>query len=112
VRGKKKYIYEFSITVGWEIELREGGGGRGDKNAATTTMRCRGVMTFPDVDGAMETGGVQYCELLGRRDHVLSSSRTATRWVPMLTNRRPQPHPSLTIIALYYNTHYTSFILC
>ncbi|KAL3808114.1 hypothetical protein ACHAXA_001020 [Cyclostephanos tholiformis] len=48
VRGKKKYIYEFSITVRWELALSSPDGGE--------TTRCRGEMTFPDVDGTVESG--------------------------------------------------------
>lgn len=51
VRGKKKYIYEFSITVKWELELSSPVGG-----GETTITRCRGEMTFPDVDGTVESG--------------------------------------------------------
>jgi len=43
VRGKKKYIFEFTICVHWEVTL-----GSGDK--------CDGKMTFYDVDGTHEIG--------------------------------------------------------
>ena len=42
VRGKKRYIYEFSIIVKWTLTL-------GDEQAS-------GQMTFPDVDGTCELG--------------------------------------------------------
>jgi hypothetical protein len=58
VRGKKKYIYEFSISVRWELALpssssssSSSGGGDGNE-----VVRCRGEMTFPDVDGTVEPG--------------------------------------------------------
>ena len=58
VRGKKKYIYEFSISVRWELALpssssssSSSGGGDGCE-----VVRCRGEMTFPDVDGSVEPG--------------------------------------------------------
>jgi len=43
VRGKKRYIYEFSVIVKWTLTL-------GDEQAS-------GQMTFPDVDGTCELGG-------------------------------------------------------
>jgi len=43
VRGKKRYIYEFSPTVHWEANFRN------EKN-------CTGTITFPDVDGTHEIG--------------------------------------------------------
>eukprot|EP00979_Chaetoceros_neogracilis_P003466 scaffold598_cov207-Chaetoceros_neogracile.AAC.4 len=43
VRGKKKYIFEFTICVHWEMTL-----GSGDK--------CKGKLTFYDVDGTHEIG--------------------------------------------------------
>ena len=43
VRGKKRYIYEFSIIVKWTLSL-------GDEQAS-------GQMSFPDVDGTCELGG-------------------------------------------------------
>lgn len=43
VRGKKKYIFEFTICVHWEMVL-----GSGEK--------CKGKMTFFDVDGTHEIG--------------------------------------------------------
>merc|ERR1711971_1130275 len=45
VRGKKKYIYEFSITIKWVLTL-------GDDHTKT----CHGEITFPDVDGSCELG--------------------------------------------------------
>ena len=45
VRGKKKYIYEFSITLQWVLTL-------GDDHKQT----CHGEMTFPDVDGTCALG--------------------------------------------------------
>jgi tetratricopeptide (TPR) repeat protein len=44
VRGKKRYIYEFCITVAWQLELVDD-----DKTA-------KGKMTFPDFDGTCELG--------------------------------------------------------
>jgi len=43
VRGKKKYIFEFTFCIHWEITL-----GTGDK--------CKGKLTFYDVDGSHEIG--------------------------------------------------------
>lgn len=43
VRGKKKYIFEFTICIHWEMTL-----GNGDQ--------CQGKMTFFDVDGTHEIG--------------------------------------------------------
>ena len=43
VRGKKKYIFEFTVCVHWEMTL-----GSGDK--------CKGKLTFYDVDGTHEIG--------------------------------------------------------
>jgi hypothetical protein len=45
VRGKKKYIYEFAITIKWVLTL-------GDDHKQT----CIGEVTFPDVDGTVELG--------------------------------------------------------
>ncbi len=45
VRGKKKYIYEFALTINWAVAL-------GDDRA----QNCTGEMTFPDIDGTMELG--------------------------------------------------------
>mmetsp|Transcript_11879 Transcript_11879/g.25726 ORF Transcript_11879/g.25726 Transcript_11879/m.25726 type:complete len:450 (-) Transcript_11879:189-1538(-) len=45
VRGKKRYIYEFSLTIKWVLTL-------GDDHKRT----CHGEMTFPDVDGTVEHG--------------------------------------------------------
>jgi len=41
VRGKKRYIYEFSPTVHWEANFRK-------------AKMCTGSLTFPDVDGTHE----------------------------------------------------------
>ena len=43
VRGKKRYIYEFSICIHWEMKFSN------DKT-------CTGTLTFPDVDGTHEIG--------------------------------------------------------
>merc|ERR1712232_1535937 len=43
VRGKKRYIYEFSPTVHWEANFRK-------------AKICTGSVTFPDVDGTHEIG--------------------------------------------------------
>ena len=51
VRGKKKYMHEFSITVRWELALPSSGGGGGGGGGDGEVVRCRGDMTFPDVDG-------------------------------------------------------------
>mmetsp|Transcript_5551 Transcript_5551/g.8187 ORF Transcript_5551/g.8187 Transcript_5551/m.8187 type:complete len:430 (+) Transcript_5551:33-1322(+) len=40
VRGKRRYIYEFAITLDWELPLSN------DNNNKV----CRGSLTFPDVD--------------------------------------------------------------
>lgn len=45
VRGKKKYIYEFALTLSWTVTM-------GDDHAKT----CHGEMTFPDIDGTVELG--------------------------------------------------------
>jgi tetratricopeptide (TPR) repeat protein len=45
VRGKKRYIYEFGVTVNWVLTL-------GDDHTKT----CHGKMTFPDIDGTVEMG--------------------------------------------------------
>ena len=45
VRGKKKYIYEFALTISWVLTL-------GDDHTKT----CHGSMTFPDIDGTVEVG--------------------------------------------------------
>ncbi|KAL9184987.1 hypothetical protein ACHAXT_002764 [Thalassiosira profunda] len=45
VRGKKKYIYEFTLTLQWVLTL-------GDDHKQT----CHGEMTFPDVDGTCALG--------------------------------------------------------
>ncbi|KAL7527962.1 hypothetical protein ACHAXR_007956, partial [Thalassiosira sp. AJA248-18] len=45
VRGKKRYIYEFGLTIKWILTL-------GDDHTKT----CHGEMTFPDVDGTVELG--------------------------------------------------------
>ncbi len=45
VRGKKRYIYEFSITVNWVMTL-------GDDHKSA----CHGGMTFPDIDGTVDLG--------------------------------------------------------
>lgn len=45
VRGKKRYIYEFGVTVDWVLTL-------GDDHTKT----CHGSMTFPDIDGTVEMG--------------------------------------------------------
>ncbi|KAL7482158.1 hypothetical protein ACHAW6_007843 [Cyclotella cf. meneghiniana] len=45
VRGKKRYIYEFCVTVDWVLTL-------GDDH----TKACHGSMTFPDIDGTVELG--------------------------------------------------------
>jgi len=38
VRSKLKHVYEFSFTVEWNIELKNG-------------LECFGSMKYPDVDG-------------------------------------------------------------
>ncbi len=43
VRGKKRFIFEFSICVHWEMTLGDG-------------RKCKGEMTFLDVDGTHELG--------------------------------------------------------
>lgn len=48
VRGKKKYIYEFALTIKWEFTLLE--------DSALIKQQCRGEMTFPDIDGTVEVG--------------------------------------------------------
>lgn len=45
VRGKKKYIYEFALTIKWVLTL-------GDDHSQT----CTGEMTFPDIDGTVAVG--------------------------------------------------------
>jgi len=43
VRGKKKYIFEFNVCIHWEMTLGSG-------------ERCKGTMTFYDIDGTHEIG--------------------------------------------------------
>ncbi len=43
VRGKKRYIFEFTICVHWEMTLGDG-------------RKCKGHMSFLDVDGTHEIG--------------------------------------------------------
>ena len=43
VRGKKRYIFEFTVCVHWEMTLGDG-------------RKCKGEMTFLDVDGTHEIG--------------------------------------------------------
>ena len=43
VRGKKRYIFEFTICVHWEMILGDG-------------RKCKGQMTFLDVDGTHDIG--------------------------------------------------------
>mmetsp|Transcript_22450 Transcript_22450/g.28331 ORF Transcript_22450/g.28331 Transcript_22450/m.28331 type:complete len:448 (-) Transcript_22450:67-1410(-) len=43
VRGKKRYIFEFTICVHWEMTLGDG-------------RKCKGHLTFLDVDGTHELG--------------------------------------------------------
>jgi len=45
VRSKKKYIYEFALTLEWDLTL-------GD----AVTQKCTGEVTFPDIDGTVELG--------------------------------------------------------
>ncbi|KAL3760649.1 hypothetical protein ACHAWU_002159 [Discostella pseudostelligera] len=45
VRGKKRYIYEFELTIKWILTLGE-----------DHSLSCHGEMTFPDVDGTIELG--------------------------------------------------------
>jgi len=42
VRSKRRYIFEFAITVEWELPLADDVG------------VCRGTLTFPDVDGTCD----------------------------------------------------------
>jgi len=44
VRGKKRYIYEFNVSVDWTVTNLPNHG------------VCTGTMTFPDVDGTCELG--------------------------------------------------------
>ena len=53
VRGKKRYIYEFALTIKWEFTLLEDSG-RAEESS--TQQQCRGEMTFPDIDGTVEVG--------------------------------------------------------
>ncbi len=43
VRGKKRYIFEFTLCVHWQMRLGDG-------------RKCNGQMTFLDVDGTHEIG--------------------------------------------------------
>jgi activator of HSP90 ATPase len=45
VRGKKRYIYEFDLTIKWILTLGE-----------DHSLSCHGEMTFPDIDGTIELG--------------------------------------------------------
>jgi len=55
VRGKKKYIYEFSLTVRWELALASSSSSS-ENDDGGQALRCRGEMTFPDIDGTVESG--------------------------------------------------------
>ena len=44
VRGKKRYIYEYGVTVDWVLTLDD------------HTKTCHGQMTLPDIDGTVEMG--------------------------------------------------------
>jgi hypothetical protein len=54
VRGKKRYIYEFALTIKWEFTLCKEEDGKGVDS--TQQQQCRGEMTFPDIDGTVEVG--------------------------------------------------------
>jgi tetratricopeptide (TPR) repeat protein len=60
VRGKKRYIYEFALTVKWEFTLfGEEEEEEEDGKVVESTQQqqqCRGEMTFPDIDGTVEVG--------------------------------------------------------
>lgn len=45
VRGKRRYIYEFAITLEWKLPLQD---------STTTGKMCSGTLTFPDVDGSCD----------------------------------------------------------
>eukprot|EP00550_Attheya_septentrionalis_P003252 CAMPEP_0198288364 /NCGR_PEP_ID=MMETSP1449-20131203/6880_1 /TAXON_ID=420275 /ORGANISM="Attheya septentrionalis, Strain CCMP2084" /LENGTH=440 /DNA_ID=CAMNT_0043986481 /DNA_START=59 /DNA_END=1381 /DNA_ORIENTATION=+ len=42
VRSKKRYMYEFHVSIEWELKLG--------------SETCRGSMVFPDIDGTVELG--------------------------------------------------------
>jgi len=64
VRGKKRYIYEFSIGLNWELTLP------GDDDKAS------GTMTFPDVDGTCEPGeGYDLVEFTVNREKSTASTQ-------------------------------------
>lgn len=44
VRGKRRYIYEFAITLEWKLPLQD--------STSTTGNICSGTLTFPDIDGS------------------------------------------------------------
>lgn len=59
VRGKKRYMYEFTLTIKWEFDAVldcENGIG-GEKEQQGGVSQCvRGEMTFPDIDTTVEPG--------------------------------------------------------
>ena len=60
VRGKKRFIFEFTVLVFWELTLN---GLQGDGGL------CKGSITFPDVDGTHELGqGYDVAEYTVDRD--------------------------------------------
>jgi hypothetical protein len=43
-RGKTRYIYEYALTLEWQIQNKENG------------LDCRGKVSIPDIDGTIELG--------------------------------------------------------
>jgi hypothetical protein len=50
VRGKTKYIYEYSLALEWQLTHVSGTDG------TTVDMECRGKLNIPDIDGTIEMG--------------------------------------------------------
>lgn len=55
-RGKRRFIYEFAITLEWEMTLPN------EDNTATNNNKAKGTMTFPDIDGTCEKGDYEMGE--------------------------------------------------
>lgn len=49
VRGKRRYIYEFAISIEWKLPLLPFTSD-GEDDAKHKSKVCRGSLTFPDVD--------------------------------------------------------------
>jgi len=56
VRGKKRLIFEFTVTVHWELLLIDEEEKPMGTSTTSSTNICKGSLTFPDVDGTHELG--------------------------------------------------------